>query len=108
MKVIVRTHRLDLPTWQLADLARRLELAFSRLTGAIRVVECVVTDINGPRGGADKHVRLRVCGRHVGTVVVEDLGVDARVTVGRACVRAERALLRRLARRRVFVPVSVH
>jgi len=108
MKVIVRTHHIDLPAWQLADLARRIELAFSRLTHAIRVVDCMVTDINGPRGGADKHVRLRVSGRHVGAVVVEELGVDALTTVSSACVRAERALLRRLARRRAFVPVSIH
>ena len=104
MKLTLRArHVLITPTLRDAIL-RRIELAFARLSLEIRSVHCTVTDINGPKGGPDKQVRLRVRGRGIGSLVVEHLGSDALVTVALAADRAERALLRTMARKRSFAP----
>ena len=107
MKLTIRSRHVLL-TPALRDLIqRRLELAFSRIALEIRSVHCTITDINGPRGGPDKQVRLRVRARSLGGLVVEHLGSDPLVTVSLAADRAERALLRSLARRRSFAPFAL-
>jgi hypothetical protein len=64
-----------------------------------------VTDINGPKGGADKQCRLRVRGDSIPTLVVEHVGIDTVATVALAAERAEQVVLRTLARRRGFAPM---
>lgn len=105
MKLTIRTRHLLLAPETHEDIRRRIDLAFARIRPWIRDIDITLADINGPKGGADKQCRLRIRGRGVTGIVVEQLGVDPLVTVLSAAERAEQVVLRKLARRRSFAPL---
>jgi len=104
LTISIRARHLELPSVHHDAIARRLDFALARLSTSIRDVDCVVTDINGPRGGLDKHVRLRVRGHAGSMILIDDLGDDLMTTIGRAADRLQRAAIRVFARRRRFAP----
>ena len=60
MKIAIRTHDVTLTEALRALVTRRLSSAFDRLGPTVRAVDVTLSDVNGPRGGVDKHCRLRV------------------------------------------------
>lgn len=83
---------------------KRLAYGLSRGDNAITRINVRLSDINGPRGGADKRclIEMRIKGQP--SVVIEDTEVDLYVAIDRATERAGRTLARRLARQREFAP----
>ena len=106
MKLVLRSRHVVLTPTLRDQILRRIELAFARISSEIHAVNCTISDVNGPRGGPDKLVSLRVRGAF-GGLIVEHTGTDAATAVSLAADRAERALLRSIARRRSFVPFFV-
>lgn len=105
MKLTIRTRHIVITSDTTAEIHRRLVQAFRRILPTIRAVDISITDINGPKGGADKQCRIRIRGRSIPTVVVEHVGMDTLATVSIAAERAEQVVLRKMARRRGFAPV---
>ena len=60
-----------------------------------------LSDVNGPRGGADKCCHLHIVLPHLRDVVVNDTEIDMYIAINRAIDRAARAVSRRLSRQRV-------
>jgi len=60
-----------------------------------------LSDINGPRGGADKCCHIQVVLSHMPDVVIEDTETNLYTAIDRAADRAGRTVGRRLARQRV-------
>lgn len=58
-------------------------------------VEVFVNDVNGPKGGVDKHCRLEARPRGTEPVVVDHQDEDAYKSVTRAAGKLEKALDRR-------------
>ena len=59
-----------------------------------------LSDINGPRGGADKCCHIQVVLPHLPDVVIEDIEMDLYAAIDRAADRAGRTVGRRLTRQR--------
>jgi putative sigma-54 modulation protein len=74
--------------------------AFGRFADRVASVTAIVEDVNGPRGGADKRVRLEVRGHRRQFVQVEGLGTDVLPTLGKVLERADYALARLADRRK--------
>lgn len=79
---------------------RRLGFALSTRDEHIQNIKVHLSDINGPRGGADKRCKIQVTLPHLSDVVIEDTEVDLYVAIDRAVDRASRTVDRRLNRRR--------
>ena len=78
----------------------RLLFAMRPFHDRIRVVVMRLSDINGPRGGADKRCLLKVVLAGLPDVVIEDIQADLYVAIDRATERARNTVARKLARRR--------
>ena len=74
--------------------------AFHRFEDRLASVTAVVEDVNGPKGGEDKRVRLEVRGTHRHFVHVEGQGADVLPTFGKVLDRAGYALTRQVDRRK--------
>lgn len=85
-------------------LMKRLAYGLSHGDGHITRVTVRLSDINGPRGGADKRCFIEVKLKGTSAVVVEDTEADLYVAIDRATERAGRSMVRRLARQRKFAP----
>lgn len=102
MKIVIRTHQVDL-TPELRDhVRRRLEFALGRLGPAVRAVRVTLADVNGPRGGVDKQCRLRIAGDHLPALVIETTAADLPTAIDLAAERAGRTVVRARERRRGF------
>ena len=79
--------------------AEALATALAPVRSFLRWVDAYLTDVNGPRGGADKRCRV-VAHLATGPVVVSRTGPDAVAAVAAAAARCRRLILTRLKRRR--------
>ncbi|MFN7983118.1 MAG: HPF/RaiA family ribosome-associated protein [Vicinamibacterales bacterium] len=74
---------------------RRLEYALSRFESRINTLSVRLKDLNGPRGGVDKHCQITIRLEHPSRViVVEDVDAELEVAVSRAADRAARSVTR--------------
>lgn len=81
---------------QLAE--RRLQFALSNYDYRIQNVSVVINDLNGPRGGIDKEVRICVRMKRHGEIVITDRDEDLATCVSRAAARCGRAVARSVDR----------
>jgi hypothetical protein len=74
---------------------RRVRFVLRRVAWLVPHAEVQMSDINGPRGGIDKHcqVELRTIG--AGSVVVASVADNWRTALDNALARASRYLMRR-------------
>ena len=79
---------------------RRLGFALSARDDHIQRVIVRLSDINGPRGGADKCCHIQVALAQLPDVVIEDTEADLYTAIDRAAGRAGRTVGRRLVRKR--------
>ena len=105
MKIDIRARHLVLTPEARAEAHRRTTTSLARLSPWIRAVDVRISDINGPKGGADKLCRVRIRGRSIPSVVVEHVGTDTLAAIASAVDRAGQAIVRKMTRRRSFAPL---
>lgn len=89
-------------------LERRLRFALGRFAPRIRSVVARLSDLNGPRGGLDKHCQITIKFDPAGDLTVEDAAGQFTAAIDGAADRAARATARRLDReRRIAAAVTV-
>ncbi|MHB1290993.1 MAG: ribosome hibernation-promoting factor, HPF/YfiA family [Sulfuricella sp.] len=81
----------------------RLRFGLTHASDHIRRVEMRLSDINGPRGGADKRCSIVVTLENLPEVVIEDVENDLYDAIDRAADRASRSVARCLERKREHV-----
>lgn len=97
MHVIFESRQPQANVWQ--EVAQqRVRFALRRIGSAVLRAKVRFTDINGPRGGVDKHCLLEVKTEKNGVLVVSTLANDWRVALNEALNRLVRTLTRTLQR----------
>jgi ribosomal subunit interface protein len=79
---------------------RRLQFALGKFDPEIERVDVGLSDVNGPKGGQDKHCRIVAKTRGFGSVVVEDADGDFYAVVSRAADRLGHTIGRTLDKKR--------
>jgi ribosomal subunit interface protein len=100
MQIDIQARQFSLTDALRNHAERRLRLALTCFDDHIQRVAMQLSDINGPRGGADKRCHLQVMLTGLPDVVVEDTEADLYIAINRATDRAGRTVGRRLARQR--------
>lgn len=100
MEISVRGRHLDLSEPLKAYAVRRLGFAADAFESRIHGIGVCVTDVNGPRGGVDKHCVIAVLLRPTGRVVVHAADGDAYSAIDRAAARVRAVLVRTVNRAR--------
>lgn len=81
-------------------IERRIRFALGRFADRIERLVVRISDMNGPRGGVDKHCRIAVALIPKGVVMVEGTGDDPFALVADAAKRTRQSVRRSLERRR--------
>jgi putative sigma-54 modulation protein len=81
-------------------LNRRFDASMSRFHDRIRTITVRFQDVNGPRGGKDKLIRVLVKLAPHGELVLDDMDSDMYALISRAAERVGRRVARHLGRRR--------
>ncbi len=77
---------------------RKLRFTLTSCDDYIQKIVMRISDINGPRGGADKHCHVQVVLAGLPDIVIEDTEVNMYVAINRAVARAGRTLMRKIGR----------
>ncbi len=96
MRIEIRARGIALTDSLDALTRRRLYSALGRFAASIDQVTVRLSDVNGPRGGIDKHCRISVATRAAGTLVADDIDEQFPAAIGRAAARVGRSLGRAL------------
>ncbi|GMU45169.1 MAG: hypothetical protein AMXMBFR25_31550 [Lysobacterales bacterium] len=98
MQIEIRAAGFELTESLRAHVLHRLNFALWRFQDRVVRVSVRLSDLNGPRGGADKSCRLRIRLHGSPDIRIEDAEEDLYVAISRAADRAGRTLGRRLQR----------
>ncbi|MEN8206414.1 MAG: HPF/RaiA family ribosome-associated protein [Pseudomonadota bacterium] len=101
MQINIQARNFSLTDALRSHTERRLGFALSARDDHIQRVIVRLSDINGPRGGADKCCHIQVALAHLPDVVIEDTEADLYAAIDRAAGRAGRTVGRRLVRKRI-------
>ena len=110
MKTEIRAKNIQQPQDFQEHVERRVALELSRFSGRLSGVTVWLEDVNGPKGGVDKHCRVKVSGPGVGPIVAEGRDTDMKSALNRAIATVGRAVsrsLRRVESRAIFASRSL-
>ena len=111
MNIDIQARRFSLTDALREHTRRRLGFAFGTRQVDIQRITVRLSDINGPRGGADKQCNIQVVLPHLPDVVIEDIDKNMYVAIDRAITRASCTVARKLARqsnRKRAVPFALN
>ncbi len=98
MQIDIQARQFSLTDALHSYAKRRLLSALTCCDDFIQRVVMRLSDINGPRGGTDKHCHLQVVLRGLPDVVIEDTETDMYLAIDRATDRAGRTVVRKIDR----------
>jgi len=98
MQIDIQSRGFSLTNALLGYSQRRVLFAMAYISGHVSRVVIRLSDINGPRGGADKCCHIQVALAGMPDVVVEDTEVDMYAAIDRAIDRARRTVVRKVDR----------
>ena len=103
MQIDIQSRGFSLTDALLSYAQRRLLYAMSYCSGHVNRVVIRLSDVNGPRGGADKRCHIQVALVGIPDVVVEDTEVDMYAAIDRAVDRTRRTVVRKVDRQLTLV-----
>ncbi len=98
MQIDIQSRGFTLTDALLSYSQRRILFALTYCSGHINRVVIRLSDINGPRGGADKRCHVQIMLAGIPDVVVEDTEVDLYAAIDSAVDRARRTVVRKVDR----------
>ncbi|SBS31994.1 Sigma 54 modulation protein / S30EA ribosomal protein [Marinomonas spartinae] len=98
MKIKVQARRLSLTKSLKAYVKRRLNFALNSRYDNIQRVTVMLTDVNGPKGGEDKHCQVLVKINGQKEVVINERQADMYYAIDSAATRTGRTVSRRIER----------
>ena len=103
MQIDIQSRGFSLTDALLSHVRRRLVSAMSYCSSHVNRVVIRLSDINGPRGGADKRCHIQVVLAGISDVVVEDTKVNLYDAIDRATDRARRSVFRKVDRQHTLI-----
>lgn len=103
------TSHTNLSAEESSAIEKRVQVAMSRLTREVEVVDVVVRDVNGPKGGVDQFVRLTAHLKGSPAITVSDCHSSVLGAATRCAQRLSQSVRRQLDRfrhRRGLTPMS--
>jgi ribosomal subunit interface protein len=100
MQIDIQARNFPLTDALRSHIKRRLGFALSTIDFHIHRVRVWLSDIKGPRGGADKRCQIQVALNHLPDVVIKDTETDLYIAIDRAADRAGRTTKLRLSQQR--------
>ena len=104
MRPLILTHKLAIDSSMHSYILHRLRLALDRTLSKIGAITVRLSDDNGPKGGADKSVQVKLVVPGHDSVIIHERGSDLRSVVDRAIHRAAQTVQRVNAKRQKVVP----
>jgi len=97
MKFDIRCTHLPMDRGALGHIRRRFEHCLDHFAHCVLQVHVLLSDVNGPKGGADKRCLVQLQLRGAPEIVIEEQGVELFGVIGRAADRLSATVGRAVA-----------
>lgn len=98
MNITIQAQGFELTEALRQHTMRRFDSA--RWTRDVQQIQVRLSDVNGPKGGADKRCQVQISLANESDVIIENIEDDLYLAIDRACARTKRTVTKRLERRR--------
>lgn len=102
MRLIVKSSNLNVKSEHRETVQHRVDSVFNRTSQHIQSITVTLSDINGPKGGPDKQVMVKLKSDNLPAIVVVDKKSNWIAAVNSALSRVNNAFMRKLKRRNQF------
>ena len=102
MNLIVRAHRLKVEEAVKAFVESNLEAGLERFLDQVMDADVFLSDVNGPKGGADKQVTIRLRLQNGQVIMAETTRADLHAALVLSIRKVKRSVRRSLRKSRRF------
>ena len=106
MNISIRTQHFDVSQAIQGFVRNKVESALARFRDEVLSVDVFLSDINGPKGGQDKRVIIRLQLRRRHQVTVESLHNDLYIAISKGSSKVRRVVRRKLSKHRKVQKLS--
>ena len=99
MDLTITNLNVDISGENVSRIKQKAQRMFSSVCESVQVMKIILDDINGPKGGKDKHCRVIIHAKGMPEIVVTDNQSSVMSAVNIALTRARTALLRKVKRK---------
>ncbi len=108
MELTITDLNLELSSQNVSRIKQKARRMFGSVCDSVQVMKIILDDINGPKGGKDKHCRVIIHTKGIPDIVVTDNQTSVMSAVNLALTRARTALLRKVKRKQKNQPKVKH
>lgn len=102
MRLIVKSANLKLEQEHTNLIQNRVNCVFARTGNVIQSITVSLSDINGPKGGPDKQVKVKLKSDNLPVIMVVDKKSNWLAAVNSALSRVNNSFVRKVKRRKEF------
>ena len=105
MELTITDLNVDLSNENVSRIKQKTRKMFDKICDNIQAIKVTIDDINGPRGGKDKHCKVVILTKGMPNIVITDNQTSVMSAVNTALSRARTSLLRKVKRKQKNQPV---
>ena len=99
MEITITDLNVNLSSEGIQRIRQKTRRMFNKIYEQVQTIEVTLDDINGPKGGKDKHCRIVILTKGMPDIVISDNQTSVMTAVNIALSRARLTLLRKIKRR---------
>ncbi len=104
MDLTITDLNVELSSENVSRIKQKARRMFNSVCDSVQVMKIVLNDINGPKGGKDKHCRVIIHAKGMPDIVVTDNQTSVMSATNMALARAKSTLLRKVKRKQKNLP----
>jgi putative sigma-54 modulation protein len=105
MELTITDLKMELSTENLSHIQKKILSMFSKFCERVQVIKVTIDDVNGPKGGKDKHCRVVIYSKGMPDIVITDNQTSVMSAVNIALSRARLSFLKKVKRKQKNYPV---
>ncbi|MBA6336055.1 MULTISPECIES: hypothetical protein [unclassified Colwellia] len=104
MELTITDLKIELSSENLSHIRDKARHMFNKFYDRVQVIKVTIDDINGPKGGKDKHCRVVIYSKGMPDIVVTDNQSSVMSAVNIALSRARASFLKKVKRQQKNYP----
>jgi putative sigma-54 modulation protein len=104
MELTITDLKMELSTENLSHIQKKILSMFNKFCDRVQVIKVTIDDVNGPKGGKDKHCRVVIYSKGMPDIVITDNQTSVMSAVNIALSRAKLSFLKKVKRQQKNYP----
>lgn len=104
MELTITNINIDLTSQNIERIKQKTRRMFHKLYDQVQLIKVTLNDVNGPKGGKDKHCKVVILAKGMRDIVIKDSQTSIMSAVNIALSRARLCLVKKVKRKQKNYP----